>query len=70
MINILSNLSNLSTYYTWKNIKNAYKNSKFKISTPTCREEFEFPDGSYFVTDILDYFKYILKKMEKRLIFL
>ena len=46
MINILSNLSNLSTYYTWKNIKNAYKNSKFKISAPTCREEFELPDGS------------------------
>ena len=24
-------LSNLSIYYTWKNIKNPYKNKKFKI---------------------------------------
>ena len=24
-------LSNLSIYYTWKNIKNSYKNNKFKI---------------------------------------
>ena len=28
-------LSNLSIYYTWKNIKSSYNNSKFKISTPT-----------------------------------
>ena len=25
-------LSNLSIYYTWKNIKKSYKNNKFKIS--------------------------------------
>ena len=28
-------LSNLSMYYTWKNIKKSYKNNKFKIA-PTC----------------------------------
>ena len=28
-------LSNRSIYYKWKNIKKSYKNSKFKISTPT-----------------------------------
>ena len=28
-------LSNLSTYYTWKNIKKAYKNNKFEISAST-----------------------------------
>ena len=28
-------LSNLSIYYTWKNIKKSYKNDKFKISTST-----------------------------------
>ena len=28
-------LSNLSIYYTWKNIKKSYKNNKFKISTAT-----------------------------------
>ena len=27
-------LSNLSIYYTWKNIKKLYKNNKFKISAP------------------------------------
>ena len=26
--------SNLNIYYTWKNIKNSYKNNKFKISAP------------------------------------
>ena len=28
-------LSNLSIYYTWKNINELYKNNKYKISTPT-----------------------------------
>ena len=28
-------LSNLSVYYTWKNIKKSYKNNKFKILAPT-----------------------------------
>ena len=28
-------LSNLSIYYTWKNIKSSYKNNKFEISAPT-----------------------------------
>ena len=28
-------LVNLSIYYTWKNIKSAYNNNKFKISDPT-----------------------------------
>ena len=45
-------LSNLSIYYTWKNIKKSYKNNKFKISAPTWNEEFELPDGSYSVSDI------------------
>ena len=45
-------LSNLSIYYTWKNIKKSYKNSKFKISAPTWNEEFELPDGSYSISDI------------------
>ena len=57
-------LSNLSIYYTWKNIKKSYKNNKFKISAPTWNEEFELPDGSYSVSDIQDYFAYIIKKHE------
>ena len=47
-------LSNLSIYYTWKNIKKSYKNNKFKISAPTWNEEFELTDGSYSVSDIED----------------
>ena len=55
-------LSNLSICYTWKNIKSSYNNNKFKISNPTWSEEFELPDGSYSLSDIQDYFEYILKK--------
>ena len=55
-------LSNLSINYTWKNIKSSYNNNRFKISAPTWNDKFELPDGSYSVTDIQDYFEYILKK--------
>ena len=55
-------LSNLSIYYTWKNIKSSYNNNKFKISAPTWDEEFQLPDGSYSLSDIQDCFEYILKK--------
>ena len=55
-------LSSLSIYYTWKNVKSSYNKNKFKISAPTWSEEFELPDGSYSVSDIQDYFEYILKK--------
>ena len=55
-------LSNLSIYYTWKNVKGSYNNNKFKISAPTWGEEFELPDGSYSISDIQNYFEYILKK--------
>ena len=55
-------LSNLSIYYTWKNIKSSYNNNKFKISTPTWNDDFQLSDGSYSVSNIQDYFEYILKK--------
>ena len=55
-------LSNLSISYTRKNIRKSYKNNKFKIPTPTWSEEFELPDGSYYVSDIQDYYAYIMKK--------
>ena len=60
-------LSNLSIYYTWKNIKKSYqkkKKKKIKISTPTWNEEFELRDGSYSVSNMQDYFKYIFEKHE------
>ena len=52
-------LQNLSTYYTWKNIRKQYKNNKLKIIASTWNDEFELPDGSYSVSDIEDYTEYI-----------
>ena len=40
-------LSNLSIYYTWKDIKSSYNNNKFKISALTWNVKFELPDRSY-----------------------
>ena len=45
-------ISNLSIYYTWKNIKDTYNNNKYKISAPTWNEEFKLPDGFYSASDI------------------
>ena len=57
-------LSNLSIYYTWKNVKSSYNNNKLKISGQTWKEEFTLPDGSYSVSDIQDYFEYIMNYFE------
>ena len=61
-------LSNLSIYYTWKNIKSSYNNNKFKISAPTWNDKFELPDGSYSKSDIQDYFEDILKKNTEKIL--
>ena len=45
-----------------KNIKSEYNSNKFKISAPTLNDEFDFPDGSYSISDIQDYFEFIVKK--------
>ena len=58
----ISALSNLSIYYIWKNIKSSHNNNRFKISATTWNDEFELPDGSYSISNIQDYFEYILKK--------
>ena len=55
-------LADLSIYYTWKNIKSAYNNNKFKISAPTWDDEFDLPDGSYSISDIKIIFSTLLKK--------
>ena len=55
-------LSNLSIYYICKHIKSSYNNNRFKISAPTWSEEFKLPDGSHSISDIQDYFEYVLKK--------
>ena len=57
-------LANLSIYYTWKNIKSEYNNIKFKISATTWNDTFDLPDGSYSISDIQDYFQFIIKKHE------
>ena len=54
--------SNVNIYYTWRNIKSSYNNNKFKISAPTWSDKFELPDGPYSISEIQDYFEYILKK--------
>ena len=57
-------LGNLSIYYTWKNIKLAFDNNKFKISAPTWSDTFALPDGSYSIADFQDCFEFIIKKHE------
>ena len=57
-------LANLSIYYTWKNIKSEYSNKNFKISAPIWNDEFDLPDGSYVISDIQDYFEFIVEKYE------
>ena len=57
-------LGNLSIYYTWKNIKSAYSNNKFKIFAPTWNDTFDLPDSSYSIEGIQDYFEFIIKKHE------
>ena len=47
-------LSNLTIYYTWKNIKKLYKNDILKISASTWNEKLKLPDGPYSVSDIQD----------------
>ena len=57
-------LVNLSIYYTWENIRSEYNNNKFKISAPTWNDNFDLPDGSYSISDIQDYFEFIMRKHE------
>ena len=61
-------LANLSIYYTWKNIKSEYNNNKFKILTLTWNDlktlTFDLPNATYPISDIQDYFEFIIKKHE------
>ena len=54
----------MSIYYTTKNIKSECNKNKITISAPTWNDEFNLPDGSYYVSDIQDYSGYIIKKNE------
>ena len=57
-------LTNLSIFYTWQNIKSEYKNNKFKISAPTWNNTFNLLDRSSSISDIQEYFEYIITKHE------
>ena len=57
-------LANLSIYYTWKNIKSEYNNNELKLSVPARNQTFALPNGSYSISDIQDYFEFIIKKHE------
>ena len=54
-------LSNRSICYTWKNIKNSYEYTK----RGTWNKKLELPDRLFSVTDVQDYFKYIIKRKRK-----
>ena len=55
-------LANLSIYYTWKSIESKCNNNKIKISAPTLNDTFDLPNSSYSISDIQDYFEFIIKK--------
>ena len=57
-------LANLGIYYTWKNIKSEYNNNKLKISATTWNDTFDLPDRSYSISDIQNYFEFIIKEHE------
>ena len=61
-------LPSFSIYSKLKNIKKSYKSNELKIAAPTWNEEFEL--ASYSVSDIRDYFEYIIKDMRQLLIIL
>ena len=63
-------LSNINMYCSWKSIKKLYKNNKFKISARTWYDKFKLSNGSYSVSDVQDYFEYIIKNIKQRLIIL
>ena len=54
-------LSNLRIYFIC-----SYNNNKVKIFVLTWKNKFELPDKSYSVSNIQDYFEYILKNHNKK----
>ena len=60
MINMLLYQTVAFTTYTWENIKKSCGNNIIRIWAPTWNQEFELPDESYSVSDIQNYFEFIL----------
>ena len=44
--------------------KESYRNKKFKTLPLTWNDKFDLPDGLYSVSDVPDYFAYIMKNMK------
>ena len=58
-------MSDLSSHYTWHNIKEQYNNHKFTFSGPTWSEDVTIPDGSYEISQMQNYFlDEVMKKHE------
>jgi len=57
-------ISDVSLYYSWPNIKSAFKNNTFKYKRTTDNKEFDvmLPDGSYDVKDINNYLHHVMKE--------
>ena len=49
-------------FITHGETKNSFNSNKFEISAPKWNDKFELLDKLYSVSDIQDYFEYILKK--------
>ena len=60
MKNILIHETLAYTGHGRKN-KRFYKNNIIKLEATTWNDNFELPDGSYSISNIQDYFKYIIK---------
>ena len=60
----------LSSFTIQGKIRKVRQNIKFKIPAPTWNKEFERSKVSYSVSDIQDYFEYIVTKHQKRMIIL
>ena len=54
----VTNLSIFASIIHWKKSKNYIK--ALNLSAPMWNEKFELPDGSYYVSDIQDYFEHII----------
>ena len=58
-------LKNLSIYYTWKNIKQQYRNNRLKIITPTLYHKFKLLESSYSMPDIQDHIECIITQVQE-----
>ena len=59
-------LSNRSIYYSWKNVKKSYKTINLKFQVQHGMKNIELPDWSYSLSEIQDYFEYILKTTSRK----